>query len=61
MNKGIIIGIIVAIAIGIGAAIATSYNEPNESSGEITPKGSSEPKEFTITLEEKMGVQEQPP
>jgi len=53
------------MAIGIGAAIATSYNEPNEDSGEITPEGSpegsSESQEFTITLEEKMGVKEPSP
>ncbi len=61
MNKGVIIGIIVVIVIGIAAAVAASYNEPNENSGQISPEGNSEPKEFTVTLDEKMGFQENPP
>lgn len=61
MNRGLIIGIIVAIGIGIGVAVATSYNEPNENSGQISPEGSSEPQEFTVTLSEEVGFQEQPP
>ncbi|MFQ5573102.1 MAG: hypothetical protein ACE5EJ_02500 [Nitrosopumilaceae archaeon] len=61
MNRGLIIGIIVAIVIGIGAAVAISYNEPNENSGQISPEGGTEPQEFTITLSEEVGLGETPP
>ncbi len=62
MNKVIIIGIIIAIAIGIGAAVvAFSYNGSGENSDLIDSEGVSEPKQFTVNLEEKVGFQEQSP
>ncbi len=62
MNKGIIIGIIIAIAIGIGASVVTfSYNGSGENPDLIDSEGVSEPKQFTVNLEEQVGFQEQQP
>ncbi len=62
MNKPVIIGIIVAIAIGIAAVSATLYAgeeaESNSIETEITPE--SEPKQFSVELEEGLGVSDEP-
>ena len=62
MNKGIIIGIIIAIAIGIGASVtAFSYYGSDENPDLVDSEGGSEPKQFTVNLEEQVGFQEQSP
>jgi len=62
VNKGIIIGIIIAIAIGIGASVtAFSYYGSDENPDLVDSEGGSEPKQFTVNLEEQVGFQEQPP
>jgi len=60
MNKGIIIGIIIAIIIG-ASVVAISYNGSDENPDVVDSEEGSEPKEFTVNLEENMGFQEQPP
>jgi len=60
MNKGIIIGIIIAIAIG-ASVVAMSYNGSDENPDVVDSEGGSEPKQFTVNLEEKVGFQEPPP
>ena len=60
MNKGIIIGIIIAIAIG-ASVVAFSYNGSDENPDLVDSEGGSEPKQFTVNLEEKVGFQEQSP
>jgi len=62
VNKGIIIGIIIAIAIGVSAAVvAFSYNGSGENPDLIDSEGDSEPKQFTVNLQEKVGFEEQSP
>ena len=60
MNKAIIIGIIIAIAFG-ASVVAFSYYGSDENPDVVDSEGGSEPKQFTVTLEEKVGFQEQPP
>ena len=60
MNKGIIIGIIIAIAIG-ASVVAFSYNGSDENPDLIDSEGDSEPKRFTVNLQEQVGLQELPP
>lgn len=63
MNKRAIIGIIIAVAIVIGAAVAFSINETGDNGvSDLTGTGKgSEPKQYTITLSENVGIQENPP
>ena len=62
MNKPVIIGIIVAIAIGIAVVSATLYAgeeaESNSIEAEITPE--SEPKQFSVELGEGIGISDEP-
>ncbi len=60
MNKGIIIAIIIAIVIG-ASVVAFSYNGSGENPDLIDSEGDSEPKQFTVNLEEKVGFEEQSP
>ncbi len=60
MNKGIIIAIIIAIVIG-ASVVAFSYNDSDENPDLVDSEGGSEPKQFTVNLEEQVGFQEQPP
>ena len=70
MNKGMAIGIAVAVVIGIAAVAATSMDdEPSspggflnfESSSEITTEETvTEGKKITITLTEKVGIADTP-
>ena len=60
MNKAIIIGIIIAIAIG-ASVMAFSYYGSDENPDLVDSEGGSEPKQFTVNLEEKVGFQEQSP
>jgi len=60
VNKGIIIGIIIAIAIG-ASVVAFSYNGSGENPDLIDSEGDSEPKRFTVNLQEQVGLQELPP
>ena len=62
MNKGITIGIIIAIVIGISAAvIAFSYNQLDENPDLIDSEGDSEPNQFTANVRDEIGFQEKPP
>jgi len=60
MNKAVIIGIIIAIAIGIAvSSIYSGENTENDSiETETTPE--SEPRQFSVILEEGLGVSETP-
>jgi len=64
VNKAAIAGIIAAIVIGIGVAIAvfqpistTSTQEPAGVTSEVDESGN---KEFKVTLEEKLGIEGTP-
>ena len=64
MNKAAVAGIIAAIVIGIGVAIAviqpistTSTQEPAGVTSEVDESGN---KEFKVTLEEKLGIEGTP-
>ena len=58
MNKAVIIGIIIAVVIGVAVASASFYSgdeaENNSIETEITPE--SEPKQFSVELREGLGV-----
>ena len=62
MNKAVIIGIIIAVAIGIAVSSASLYSvddtENNSIDTESTPE--SEPKQFSVELEEGLGVSHAP-
>ncbi len=62
MNKAVIIGIIIAIVIGIAVSSASFYtveNTENDSiETETTPE--SEPKNFSVELKEGLGVSDTP-
>jgi len=73
MKKGIVTGIIVVIAVGIGVSLAMSYTgeSPNEevilseeaTIDEVTTIDTNEPgeeggKNYTVTLEESLAVKE---
>lgn len=66
MNKGIIIGIAIAIIIGVGAIIVSGNISNNgeqvglEESEQVGLE-ESEPKQFTIGLSEKVGFSENKP
>ena len=60
MNKGIIIAIIIAIVIG-ASVVAFSYNGSDENPDLVDSEGGSEPKQFTVNLQEQVGFQEQSP
>ena len=64
MNKAAIAGIIAAIVIGIGVAIAvtqpTSMPSTQEPAGVTTEVDESGNKEFKVTLEEKLGIEGTP-
>ena len=67
MNKGIAIGIIAAIAIGIGAgfAIFSDSSDPTSEIVNIEPGENQEPesaekKSFKIELEENMSIEGKP-
>lgn len=60
MNKGIIIGIVVLVVIGIAFAI---MQEPNNETQqvEIIEGDEGEPQRYTVNLSESMGVAEENP
>jgi len=62
MNKAVIIGIIIAIAIGIAVSSASFYSGDNTENDSIetetTPE--SEPKHFSVELSEGLGVSDTP-
>lgn len=61
MNKGIIIATIVAIvAIGFSAAVLSQPNSENTDIEEIESTEPREPKHYTATLEDGMGVSHGP-
>ncbi len=55
MNKGIIIGIVIVIIIGIGV-ITVSSNSQNSITEISLDEDKNEPKQFTIGLDESVGV-----
>jgi len=62
MNRAVIIGIIIAIAIGIAVSSASFYlgeNTENESN-ETEAMPESEPKNFSVNLSEGLGVSDTP-
>ncbi len=62
MNRAVIIGIIIAVVIGVTVASASFYfGDKTENSSietEITPE--SEPKQFSVELREGLGVSDEP-
>ncbi len=62
MNRAVIIGIIIAVAIGIAVSSASLYSvddtDNNSIETETTPE--SEPKEFSVELIEGLGVSDVP-
>ncbi len=62
MNKAVIVGIIIAVVIGIAVSSASLYSvddaDNNSIETEITPE--SEPKQFSVELEEGLGVSHAP-
>ena len=62
MNRDVIIGIIIAVAIGIAVSSASLYSvddtENNSIDTESTPE--SEPKQFSVELREGLGVSDTP-
>jgi len=58
MNKGIIIGIIiaVAIAIGFGALMSDDNTIPSPQTDEIAETEVTEPKSYTVHLEESVAA-----
>ncbi len=62
MNRAVIIGIIIAVAIGIAVSSASLYSvddaDNNSIETETTPE--SEPKEFSVELREGLGVSHAP-
>ncbi len=62
MNRAVIIGIIIAVVIGVTLASASFYfGDKTENSSietEITPE--SEQKQFSVELEEGLGVSDEP-
>ncbi len=56
MNKGVIIGISIAVIIGIGAlAVSANYSDDNISEISLDEDIKSESKQFTVGLEESVG------
>ena len=64
MNKAVLAGIIAAIVIGIGVAIAViqpiSMTSTQEPAGVATQVDESGNKEFKVTLEENLGIEGKP-
>ncbi len=62
LNKAVIIGIIIAVVIGIAVSSASLYSvddtDNNSIETETTPQ--SEPKQFPVELEEGLGVSDTP-
>ncbi len=62
MNRAVIIGIIIAVAIGIAVSSASLYSvddtENNSIDTESTPE--SEPRQFSVELREGLGVSDTP-
>jgi len=62
MNRAVIIGIIIVIVIGIAVSSASFYSGENTENDSIetetTPE--SEPRQFSVILEEGLGVSETP-
>jgi len=56
MNKGIIIGVVIAIIIGVSAISISNYSSDN--TNEVSPDEDieNEPKQFTVGLDESVGV-----
>ena len=62
MNRAVIIGIIIAVVIGVTVASASYFGDKTENGSvetEITPE--SEPKHFSVELEEGLGVSDEHP
>jgi len=55
MNKGIIIGVAIAIVIGVIAITASSNNSGNTSEAPLEEGIKSEPKQFNVEISESIG------
>ena len=62
MNKGIIIGIIIVVAIAIGFGVLISSDDIIQSAetDEITETEVTEPKDYSVTLEESVSTSDTP-
>ncbi len=60
MNKGVIIGIIVAIIIVVGAVALAQDNESGTTVVTNVENSQREPQSFTVNLEEAVGMAEKP-
>ena len=60
MKKGIIIGIVIAIIIGVSAVAASQDNSDDTSEISLNEDVQIEPKRFTVDLTESVGVAESP-
>ncbi|KAF6248196.1 hypothetical protein C6990_01810 [Nitrosopumilus sp. b3] len=56
MNKGIIIGVAIAIIIGVGVLVASGNYSEDISEISLEEEVKNEPKQFTIGLDESVGV-----
>ena len=62
MNRAVIIGIIIVIVIGIAVSSASFYSGENTENDSIETESTpeTEPKHFSVELEESLGVAESP-
>ncbi len=60
MKKGIIVGIVIAIIIGVSAVAVSQDDSDDTSEISLNKDVQIEPKSFTVDLEESIGVSEGP-
>jgi len=62
MNRAVIIGIIIAVAIGIAVSSASFYSEDNIDNNSIETEATpeTESKQFSVELREGLGVSDTP-
>jgi len=60
MKKGIIVGIVIAIIIGVSAVAVSQDNSDNTSEISLSEDVEIEPKRFTVDLNELVGFSESP-
>lgn len=60
MNRAVIIGIIIAVVIGVAVASFYSGDEAENNSIETEIMHESEPKHFSVELEDGLGISHEP-
>jgi hypothetical protein len=60
VNKKVIIGIVIAIVIGIGSIVLAQVNQDDKIDISDTPSVQTSPQRFTVGLQESVGVSEIP-